>query len=94
MRSRLKMEEVIDLLKDYKDCTNYISNFNTYNPNELSRWVDIKYADWIAKNPNYVFSANVGGIPPKNEIERVQNKLNNFKVALEKIALIEGINLN
>ena len=42
------MNEYADLVKDYKDCINYLCNIDKYNYETLCRWALIKYNDWIS----------------------------------------------
>ena len=84
------MEEKQEWLKDYKDCNDYLKNIDSYDYESLSEWTLEKYNNWIAKDKKYILSIKYGDIPPKDNREKAINSLTNFKVTLEKIAIING----
>ncbi len=87
------MNEYADLVKDYKDCINYLCNIDKYNYETLCRWALIKYNDWISKDERYIFSSTGGTVPPKDAKEKAKNILTNFKTTLERIAFLNNIQL-
>lgn len=47
------MNENIELIKDYKECCDMVSNIDKYNYKKIFAWTCIKYEDWITKYPEY-----------------------------------------
>lgn len=88
------MDDEIEFLNDYKDCLNYIINFNDYDSKEISKWAEQTYIKWITKDDNYNLSITGRGNPPENDVIKASIEINNLKKTLEKIAIIKGINYN
>lgn len=88
------MMEEKDLLKDYKECIERIHKFNEENYRESGEWAIRKYINWMSKNNEYVEATPISTVPPRTEIEKAWNALNNFKTTLENIAMKNGIDIN
>jgi hypothetical protein len=88
------MDEKQELIKDYKDCNDYLRNIDNYNYDNLSNWALLEYNHWISKDKKYSLSITGSPIPPRDKREKAINSLTNFKITLEKIALIKGVALN
>ena len=88
------MDEKQEWIKDYKDCNDYLRNIDSLNYDSLSKWALEKYSHWVLKDKKYDISVTVGTIPPRDSREKAINSLTNFKIALEKIAIIKGIKFN
>ena len=87
------MNEYEELLKDYKDCLDRIKNFENYNYIETGIWAIKKYTDWINKDSRYELSVTGSTNIPISNREKAWNAINNFKVSLEKIAMINDIKI-
>jgi hypothetical protein len=83
------MKENIEFLKDYKDCLNRIINFDTYNYVEIDAWAVKKYAEWVKKDKRYELSLTGGTNISNDDRQKAWNAINNFRVALDKIAVIK-----
>lgn len=88
------MDEKQEWIKDYKDCDDYLKNVDRFNYDSLSNWALEKYNHWISKDKKYTMGTTLGTIPPKDNREKAINSLTNFKITLEKIAIIKGIKFN
>lgn len=82
------MNEYNEFLQDYKDCLDRIDNFENYNYIETELWVVKKYADWIKKDKRYELSLTCCTNKPLDDREKAWNAINNFKMTLDKIAVI------
>lgn len=82
------MNEYNEFLQDYKDCLDRIDNFENYNYIETELWVVKKYADWIKKDKRYELSLTCCTNKPLDDREKAWNAINNFKMTLDKIAII------
>ena len=82
------MNEYNEFLQDYKDCLDRINNFENYNYIETELWVVKKYADWIKKDKRYELSLTCCTNKPLDDREKAWNAINNFKITLDKIAVI------
>lgn len=82
------MNEYNEFLQDYKDCLDRIDNFENYNYIETELWVVKKYADWIKKDKRYELSLMCCTNKPLDDREKAWNAINNFKMTLDKIAVI------
>ena len=82
------MNEYNEFLQDYKDCLDRIDNFENYNYIETELWVVKKYADWIKKDKRYELSLTCYTNKPLDDREKAWNAINNFKMTLDKIAII------
>ena len=82
------MNEYKEFLQDYKDCLDRINNFENYNYIETELWVVKKYADWIKKDKRYELSLTCATNKPLDDREKAWNAINNFKITLDKIAVI------
>ena len=80
------MDERIELLEDYNECDRRIKDFNKNNYIENENWAIQKYVNWISKNKDYAFEVPTNTIPPRNDMEKAWNVLNNLKTTLFKIA--------
>lgn len=87
------MNEREELLKDYKDCLDRIKNFENYNYIETEIWALKKYTDWINKDSRYALALTGSTNIPISNREKAWNAINNFKVSLEKIAMINDIKI-
>ena len=65
-----------------------IDNFENYNYIETELWVVKKYADWIKKDKRYELSLTCCTNKPLDDREKAWNAINNFKMTLDKIAVI------
>ena len=82
------MNEYNEFLQDYKECLDRINNFENYNYIETELWVVKKYADWIKKDKRYELSLTCGTNKPLDDREKAWSAINNFKITLDKIAVI------
>ena len=89
----MNQDELKDFIKDYKDCIDYIDNFNKYDIIFLFMWASDKYNKWINKDSKNKIAITMGNVLPQNDIEATYNLLNNLKVTLQKIAAIHSIKL-
>lgn len=87
------MDERIDFLQDYKDCLDKINNFDNYNYIETELWAAKKYADWVNKDQRYALSLTGSLNIPISDREKAWNAINNFKIALDKIAIINNMKI-
>ncbi len=83
------MDEYIDFLQDYKDCLDRINNFESYNYVDTELWATKKYVDWVNKDQRYALSLTGGTNIPIDNREKAWNAINNFKISLDKIAMIK-----
>ena len=89
----MNQDELKELVKDYKDCIDYINNFDKYDITLLYVWANNIYYKWINKDSRNKIAITGGNVPPQNEIDATYNSLNNLKVTLQKIASINNIKL-
>jgi hypothetical protein len=83
------MDEYMDFLEDYKDCLDRIINFDDYNYTETEAWAIKKYAEWGNKDKRYLLSLTGSTNIPNDNRQKAWNAINNFRVALDKIAAIK-----
>ncbi len=88
------MDEKQEWIKDYKECNDYLRNIDSLNYDSLSNLALEKYNHWILKDKKYVISTTVGTLPSRDNREKAINSLANFKITLEKIAIIKCIIFN
>lgn len=87
------MDEYIDFLQDYKDCLDRINNFESYNYVDTELWAAQKYVDWVNKDQRYALSLTGDTDIPIDNREKAWNAINNFKISLDKIAMIKGFKI-
>lgn len=68
-----------------------MEKINDNNCKESEEWASKKYYDWISKDDKYTLATPLTSVPPKNEIEKAWNVLNNFRMTLVNIASMNGI---
>ena len=90
----LSIKEKVELLKDFEECIDRLQNFSCKNHRENEEWAKIKYLNWMSKDNKYASATPIATTPPKNEIEKSWNVLNNFGVTLSNIAAKNGIDIN
>ncbi len=65
-----------------------IKNFGMYDYTETEVWVATKYTKWVNKDSRYDLSLTGGTNISNNDKTKSWNAINNFKIALDKIATI------
>lgn len=86
-------KELSDLFKDYRDCIDKIRTFNDNNYIETMLWATQKYNEWLNKDQKYALSITGSTNIPIDDKAKAWNSINNFKIVLEKIALIKKVRL-
>lgn len=84
------MDENLELVRDYKDCIDYLRKIDEHDYEWLSNWAMITCEKWLSKDKSYLCSVTLGQVPPQNNRERATNSLTNLKTTLEKIAVVKG----